>query len=141
VSEDETAIRGVISRFDEAWNRHDTAGLTMLHQPEAETVNRFGDFLQGRDRHMEQFTWLHTGPFGNAQSPEQEVLGVRFLRPDVALVHTRWGTPELAIEGQKVPAEEMVVSYVMTKESGEWSLASVDLHNVQLPSGLTFEKS
>ena len=138
MNRDETAVRSVIARWDEAWNRHDAAGLTMLHQPDAQTVNRFGDFLEGRERHREQFLWLHTGPFGNAESPQQEVLSLRFLRPDVALVHTRWGTPALEIEGQSIPAGEMVVSYVITKEDEEWTVAAVDLHNVESPSGLTF---
>ncbi len=137
MSGDETAIREVIALWDAAWNSHDATALANLHQQEAETVNRFGSFLQGRERHEEQFIWLHSGPFAKRQSPAQEVLNLRFLRPDVALVHTSWGTPVLEIEGQKTPAEEMIVSYVLTKESGDWSIAAVDLHNIDSPAGLT----
>lgn len=34
-----------------------------------------------------------------------------------------------------MPAEDMVVSYVITKEDDGWPIASVDIHNVQSALG------
>jgi hypothetical protein len=59
----------------------------------------------------------------------------RFIRPDVALVHTTWGTPELLLGGERIPAEDMVVTYLVTNEDGRWALAAIDLHNVQSALG------
>lgn len=130
----EECIRNLIRRWDTAWNRHDAEALTALHHPDAETVNRFGRYLAGHDEHREQFEWLHSGPFRGSRSPAQTIVGLRFIRPDVALVHATWGTPELDIGGQRLRAEDMVVSYLITREDGHWAIAAVDLHNVQ--SGL-----
>lgn len=136
VSTDELSVRDVIARWDAAWNRHDPEGLTALHHVDAETVNRFGRYQRGQQEHRTQFQWLHSGPFGGSQSPKQRVVGMRFIRPDVALVHTTWGTPELDLGGgERVPPEDMVVTYVITKEADRWGIAAVDLHNVQSALG------
>jgi len=132
---DEAEVRDLIVQWDAAWNRHDPDALTALHHPGAETVNRFGRYLAGQDEHRRQFGWLHSGPFSGVRSPAQQVVSLRFIRPDVALLHTTWGTPELAHDGAPVPAEDMVVSYLATKEQGRWALAAVDLHNVQAALG------
>lgn len=130
MTRDERAIRGLLSRWDRAWNAHDADALADLHHPDAETVNRFGKYVVGDAQHRSQFRWLHGGPFRDRASPAQEVVSVRFVRPDVALVHTTWGTPELQFEGARISGEDMVVSYLVTKEAGHWRFAAVDLHNV-----------
>jgi uncharacterized protein (TIGR02246 family) len=124
------AVRAVIEQWDEAWSHHDADALAELHHPDAETFNRFGQYLHGREEHQQQLRWLHTGPFKASQSPPQKVVGLRWIRPDVAVVHTAWATPELHLEGWRIPAEDMVVTYLVTNEGGHWGLASVDLHNV-----------
>jgi uncharacterized protein (TIGR02246 family) len=135
MSTDEAEVRGLIAQWDAAWNRHDPDALTALHHSDAETVNRFGRYLSGQDEHRKQFGWLHSGPFRQVQSPPQQVISLRFIRPDVAVTHTTWGTPELDVNGALVPAKDMVVSYLVTKEQGRWALAAVDLHNVQAALG------
>ena len=132
---DEAEVRDLIAQWDAAWNRHDPDSLTALHHPDAETVNRFGRYLAGQEEHREQFGWLHSGPFSRAQSPAQKVVSLRFIRQDVALMHTTWGTPELDLDGATVPAEDMVVRYLIPKERGRWAVAAVDLHNVQSALG------
>jgi uncharacterized protein (TIGR02246 family) len=130
VEVDETEIRDLVKQWDRAWNAHDPDALTELHHPDAETVNRFGKYVVGDAQHRIQFRWLHTGPFQGTKSPSQEVVSVRFVRPDVAVVHTSWGTPELHLDGERIGAEDLVVSYLVTKEKGRWKFAAVDLHNV-----------
>jgi len=53
---DESVIRDLIAQWDSAWNRHDAEALTALHHEQAETVNRFGRYLVGREQHLQQFT-------------------------------------------------------------------------------------
>lgn len=127
---EETKILGLLRQWDRAWNAHDPDALTKLHHPDAETVNRFGKYVVGDAQHRAQFQWLHTGPFRGTESPDQEIVSVRFVRPDVAVVHTTWGTPELRVGGERIEPEDMVVSYLVTKEAGRWRFAAVDLHNV-----------
>ena len=55
---------------------------------DAETVNRFAQMVFGEAEHRKQLHWLHSGPFRGTESPSQNVVALRFLRPDVALVHT-----------------------------------------------------
>ena len=129
------AVHALIEQWDEAWNHHDADALAELHHPDAETVNRFAQYLHGRQEHRQQLRWLHTGPFKGSKSPPQKVVGLRWIRSDVALVHTAWGTPELHLDGHRLPAENMVVTYLVTNEGGHWGLASVDLHNVPTSHG------
>ena len=126
---DETEIVRLLRQWDRAWNAHDPNALADLHHPDAETVNRFGKYVAGDAQHRTQFRWLHTGPFRGTKSPAQEVVSVRFVRPDIAVVHTTWGTPELQVDGEHIGAEDMVVSYLVTKEAGQWKFPAVDLHN------------
>jgi uncharacterized protein (TIGR02246 family) len=130
VKREEMEILKLVGEWDRAWNAHDPEALTDLHHPDAETVNRFGKYVVGHSQHRAQFRWLHTGPFNSTESPAQKVASVRFVRPDVAVVHTTWGTPELHVDGERVAPEDMVVSYLVTKEGGQWKFAAVDLHNV-----------
>jgi uncharacterized protein (TIGR02246 family) len=130
VKTDETEIATLLRQWDRAWNAHDPDALADLHHPDAETVNRFGKYVAGDAQHRVQFRWLHTGPFRGTKSPAQQVVSVRFVRPDVAVVHTTWGTPELDVDGDRIGAEDMVVTYLVTKESEQWKFAAVDLHNV-----------
>jgi uncharacterized protein (TIGR02246 family) len=125
-----TTVQELVRQFDEAWNAHDADALADLHHPDAETVNRFGKYLVGDKQHRTQFQWLHAGPFSTTESPAQNVVSVRFVRPDVAIMHTTWRTPELHVEGERIAPEDMVVSYLVTKEAGRWGFAAVDLHNV-----------
>ena len=128
-------VHALIEQWDEAWKQHDADALADLHHPDAETVNRFGQYVHGREEHRQRLRWLHTGPFKGSQSLPQKVVGLRWIRPDVALLHTTWATPELHLDGHRLPAEDMVVTYLVTNEGGHWGLASVDLHNVPLSHG------
>lgn len=128
-ADDEAAIRSVIKQWDTAWSLHDAKALLAQNTENADTVNRHGRYVSHADleKHVGQ---MFEGTFNDTQSAPQRIFVVRFLRPDVAIVRTRWETPELMINGRKVPREDMIVSYVMTKDTGKWSIAGQDLHIV-----------
>jgi uncharacterized protein (TIGR02246 family) len=127
--DDEAAIRNVIKQWDAAWSRHDAKALIAQNTENADTVNRHGLYVSSADleKHVAQ---MFKGTFKDVQSAPQKIFVVRFIRPDVAIVRTIWETPELMINGRKVPREDMIVSYVMTKDAGKWSIVGQDLHSV-----------
>lgn len=63
-------------------------------------------------------------------SNSQKIFSLRFLRPDIAIVRSIWETPTLTIDGRTIPHEDMIVTYMMSKEESTWVIVSVDLHNV-----------
>ena len=127
--DDEAAIRNVIKQWDAAWNRHDAKALLAQNTENADAVNRHGRYESSADleKHVAQ---MFKGTFSDTQSAPQKIFVVRFIRPDVAIVRTVWETPDLMINGRKVPREDMIVSYVMTKDAGKWSIAGQDNHVV-----------
>jgi uncharacterized protein (TIGR02246 family) len=129
-SKDEAAVRDIIAQFDKAWNNHDGKALAELYAETSSTVNRHGVYypLGGRAEQEQQYTKHHgaKGPFKDSRSAPQKIFELRFIRPDLALVRTMrtiWETPEMT-------REDMIVSYLMTKNAGKWSITSADLHNV-----------
>src|SRR5262249_32535276 len=128
---DEGAIRAIIAQFDKAWNDHDGKALAALYGEISSTVNRHGVYypLGGRAEQEREYTKHHgaTGRFQDSRSAPQKIFELRFIRPDVALVRTMrtiWETPAM-------PREDMIVTYLLTKHAGKWSITSVDLHNAR----------
>ena len=62
--------------------------------------------------------------------PAATIDGIRFLRPDVALVQASWKFPEgiLLIDGERIPPFSQVDTYVVIKSQNAWFVAA---HNMQ----------
>ena len=129
-SKDEATVREIIAQFDKAWNNHDGKALAELYGEISSTVNRHGVYypLGGRAEQEHEYTKHHgtKGPFKDSRSAPQKIFELRFISRNVALVRTMrtiWETPEM-------PREDMIVSYLITRNGGKWSITSADLHNV-----------
>jgi uncharacterized protein (TIGR02246 family) len=61
---------------------------------------------------------IHTGGPGAAER------SIRFIRPDVALIHTAGGGVQLAGTAELTPDRESVVSLVLVEDDGSWRIAA-----------------
>jgi len=130
-STDEAAVRQVVQQVQDGWNTHDGKAFAAPFATDADYIVVNGMKLQGREA-IEQG---HKGIFSTIYKDSHNsgtVKSVRFLRPDVAVVHTEWNL-EYHAGGESKKAQAMS-TMIMTKEGGSWSIAAFQNTPIQ-PEG------
>jgi uncharacterized protein (TIGR02246 family) len=133
-SSDEAAVREVYQRFMEAWNRGSGAGLAEVFTEDGDLVGFDGTHLQGPQEigpfHQQLFDkWL------KGSRLLVQVTGVRFLSPDVALMHAV-GRTVMRGEQAPTPERDSIQTLVVTRqEGGDWRLAAFQNTRLRLISG------
>jgi uncharacterized protein (TIGR02246 family) len=128
-SSDELAIRALTKSLAEGWNKGSGAAFAAQFAEDADYVVVNGNYLKGRQQiasgHQQIFDTFYKGT-----RLWIEIKSVRFLKPDVALMHSvsrvlKPGESETAVR----PAA--LQSFVITKHGGVWLIDS--FHNTPLP--------
>jgi len=120
-SSDETAIRNIVEQVQDGWNAHDGKAFAARFSTDADYVVFNGMRAKGRG----EIEKGHTAIFSTIYKDSRNVgtvQSVRFLRPDVAVVHVEWNL-EFTMGGEVKKARAMN-TMIMTKERGEWSIAA-----------------
>jgi uncharacterized protein (TIGR02246 family) len=121
---DERAIRSLIARMLEDWNKHDMKSFSSHFADDGDSVNRFGQWFRGRARIEGHLTELHASPFRDELvGRTSRVEGVRFLTPDVAVAH----------ESVKEKTGQCIVTHVLSKKDGRWKVDSVTVSVIGNP--------
>jgi uncharacterized protein (TIGR02246 family) len=124
---DEAAIRELERRTDDAWNRHDTAAYGQRYATDADSVNVLGWWWQGRAQITQRVAEAHAVIFRHSVLRTDEIK-IRFLRPDIAVVHVRWSmTGALTPDGKPVPSRTGLRTEILQKQDGHWLISAV--HN------------
>jgi uncharacterized protein (TIGR02246 family) len=126
-SADETAVRQIVQQVQDGWNAHDGKAFAARFAADADYVIVNGMKIKGR----EEIEKGHAGIFASIYKESHNVgtvQSVRFLRPDVAVVHVEWNL-EFTVGGETKKARAMN-SMVVTKEAGKWSIAA--FHNTPI---------
>jgi uncharacterized protein (TIGR02246 family) len=121
-SMDEVDVRTLYSQLIDGWNKGSAEAFAAPFAENGDLVAFDGTHFKGRDKiilfHQPLFDkWLRgTRLVGGVES-------VRFLSPDVALMHARGGT---VMRGKSRPAPERdsIQTLVAVKRNGEWRLAA-----------------
>jgi uncharacterized protein (TIGR02246 family) len=127
---DEDAIRAIELRFNEAWGRHDADGMVESLADDAQFVTVNGAWTKTRAGFRDLMQRLHggNGPF-RSSTRETPEMHVRFLAPDVAMMHTRFH-----IHGDVDESERTSIGIrVVRKVDGRWRTVAV--HNTDLRPG------
>ena len=131
---DSAAADEFLSAWEHAWNQHDAHQLCLLHTPDANTVNRFGTFVQGREALEKALGFLHGagGPFHGVPAPPLQLIDLRQIAPNVMILQASWKNPVMNPDGKLDLGEQndMIVSYTLLRDGGVWRATQVDLHNV-----------
>lgn len=119
---DSIAVLQVIERRTEAMRTHDAHAEGTIYAPDAVWINAFGRRRVGPDS-IEAFLGRLYADSGYAASRlvRQQVPEVRFIRPDVAVVHEyheREG--QRLADGSVIPIRRVHTTFVLSKESGRW---------------------
>ena len=124
-----------LSKWLQAWNHHDAHQLGLLQTSDANTVNRFGTLVQGRARVEKALAFLHNpgGPYHDVTAPPLQLIDVRQIASNVIILQASWQSPVMNPDGKLDLAKQndMLVSYTLLKESGDWKATQMDLHNVE----------
>jgi uncharacterized protein (TIGR02246 family) len=125
-SADELAVRAIPQQMADGWNAGSGKGFAAPFALNADYVVVNGMHIKGHPAieagHQQIFDTIYKG-----SKNEATVVGVRFLRPDVALLHTRW---KLKVGGEEANAISTIVA---TKENGKWTVAAFQNTPVQGP--------
>lgn len=124
-----------LSRWLEAWNHHDAHQLGLLQTSDANTVNRFGTLVKGRGAVEKALGFLHDpgGPYHDVTAPPLQLIDVRKIAANVMILQASWKSPVMNPDGKLDLAKEddMMVSFTLLKEGGDWRATQMDLHNVE----------
>lgn len=123
---DETAIRANVQQMEDGWNTKSGALFAKPFAEDADYVVINGMYLKGRaildTTHQQIFDTVF-----KETTLKLTLKNIRYLRPDVVVVHVngyRDGpTPELR--------NNVLITLVMTKEKGGWSIAAFQNTEVQ----------
>ena len=118
---DETAIKSLVQQVQDGWNAHDGAAFAAPFAADADYVVVNGMKIKGRDEIEKGHTRIFTTIYKDSKNIAT-VKSIRFLRPDVAVVHIEWNL-EFAADGEK-KKDRALNSWVVTKDNDKWSIAS-----------------
>lgn len=117
---EERAIRDIVDAFMDAWNRHDMKAHTSAFADDADFVDVSGNWLRGRQQICEEQGRRHALRF--MQSTVRTLsTTVRFIRPDVAIVHHSW-----EMEGDAGPdaarnaVRRGIFTFLMSRDGARW---------------------
>ena len=137
---DEAAIHAVVQGESDAWNRGDSAAFGARFAENGSFTNILGQQLYGRKAFVAQHEAIFTTIYKGSRNT-LSVGKIIFVRPDVAVVDIDGALSGVArlppgIQAGPDGALHVKLQQVMTKEKGEWWIAS--FHNVAvlpLPPG------
>jgi uncharacterized protein (TIGR02246 family) len=127
---DEASIRQVVQQVQDGWNAKSGQAFAAPFAVDADYVVVNGVKIKGRDL-IEKG---HTGIFATIYKDSHNVASIksiRFLRPDVAVVHVDWNL-EFRVN-DKTEKGHAINTMVMTKDGGKWSIAAFQNTPVQPP--------
>lgn len=127
---DEASIRQVVQQVQDGWNARSGQAFAAPFAADADYVVVNGMKLKGRDVIEKGHTGIFTTIYKDSRNVAT-IQGIRFLRPDVAVVHVEWNL-EFRVN-DKTEKGHAINTMVMTKDSGKWSIAAFQNTAVQPP--------
>ncbi len=118
---DDAAVHNLPQAFAAAWAAHDGHQLAKLMSEDVDFVNIGGDWLHGRPDFELYHTRLLSGRFKESTLTPLDTAAVRFLRPDLAVLHWSW-----RVQGDRnedlTPRKPRfgIFTMLVEKRSGEW---------------------
>lgn len=127
---DEEAVKAVTAATTDAFTRHDAKAWVTFCTPDAQLVTVRGESMKGIAEIEKGLTTIFKTRGRNVTLKTRDVT-VRFIRPDVALVHvTNELSGLLSPEGQTVPPHQELSIRVLVKDQGVWHITA--FHNTIL---------
>lgn len=134
--DDNAAIHSLLERIVDGWNRGDAEAMAAVFDEDADYIVFNGIVLKGREQiakvHQQLFDTVLKGTRLGGASQGEGGPGntVRFLTPDVALVHSRGGVQKPG-QSEASPEQYSIQTFVVVKRNGEWTIAAFQNTRIQ----------
>jgi uncharacterized protein (TIGR02246 family) len=122
---DETAIRGIESAQEQAWNAHDAHAYMQLFTPDAVVINVLGWQWKGREEAEQKLGDAFSFVFAQSRLTVDDVK-IRTLSPDLALAYVIWtmvGAKSPDASGGNIP-QHGIQTQLLQKTNGRWLILS-----------------
>jgi uncharacterized protein (TIGR02246 family) len=127
---DEVAIRAVLQRAVDAWGKGDGSAYGAVFEEDADYVTFGGMHVKGRRNIASQHQHLFDGPLKGTRLKVQ-VTSLRFLRPDITLLHAVGGILDAPGQKEVTPERSSIQMMVLRKRGGQWRMASNQVTRIQ----------
>lgn len=122
---DKQAIRAVVTEHMAAFNAHDAEAWVRLCRPDVSLVNSSGESALGVDEIRRRLTAVFSSRYRQARLQPIDY-SVRFVRPDVAIVHTlNELSGAVLADGSPQASHDEISTRVLVKEGGAWRFAAI----------------
>ncbi|HWN09474.1 MAG TPA: SgcJ/EcaC family oxidoreductase [Pyrinomonadaceae bacterium] len=132
---DEAAIRALVQKCIEGWNKGSGEAFAAQFAEDSDFVVGNGTHLKGRKQNASNHQQIFDTFFKGTRLWLQ-VKSVRFLRPDVALVHTL-GKVLKPGESDASPEPETIQAWMVSKHGNEWVVDAFHNTFIQRQGGPT----
>ena len=125
---DEVAIRKVLDDYLELWNRCDARACADLYDTTGDLLAVDGTFLRSHAQIRQYYDDNLSGKYAGFQSQSVEVLGVRELASQVALLDAIWEVhAPSASNAPSAPLAKPIGSFVLVKSGDTWKISAARL--------------
>jgi uncharacterized protein (TIGR02246 family) len=132
MSKDERAIRANVKQMETGWNAHDSKAFSAPFATDADYVVVNGMYAKGRDEIEKGHAGIFTTIYKDSRNAAT-IKSVRFLRKDVAVVHTEWNLEFTG--GGETRKGHALSTMIMTKDKGKWNIAAFQNTPIQPQGG------
>jgi len=132
-SQDEAAIRAGVKQMETGWNAKSGAEFAKLFAEDSDYVVINGFHIKGRAANAAVHQQIFDTIFKNTNLT-LVVEQIRFLRPDVAVVHV-FGTRRPTREADSALIGDARITMTMVKNNGKWEIAAFQNTEIQTTGG------
>ena len=130
-SKDEALIRAGVKQMETGWNTKSGADFAKPFAEDADYVVINGMQLKSREAIAKGHQGIFDSVYKNS-TLECTVLRIRFLRPDVAVVHV--SSLLKVSENNQTRTGNAIITMVMTKTGDRWEIQAFQNTGVQMPA-------
>jgi uncharacterized protein (TIGR02246 family) len=127
--QDEISVRALPVAFSAAWAKHDGHELARIMAEDVDFVSVGATWLHGRADFEKYHTRLLSVRFKDSTLTPVET-AVRFIRPDLALIHWSWTIQgDKNADGSVRPQRSGLMTMLAEKHKGSWLVAAAQNTN------------
>lgn len=124
-STDTEAINALLSTYPETWRKHDMDAWGRLFTEDADFVTHSGDWWKSNPENVAGHKAISDTVREQKTIYQLDAAKIRFLTPDIALVHATWAWPGFIQSPGEGPVDRKgIISMVMIKQEGKWLIRS-----------------
>jgi uncharacterized protein (TIGR02246 family) len=119
---DSAAIKQCVAAWEDAWNKHDAHATAMRYVEDGDFSSTTGIPSHGWKDLESHYNEIFTTFLKDAQRTDT-VKSIRFLTPEIASVDIDWQmTGARTRDGKDAPNRKGLLTWIVTKHSGQWMI-------------------